>query len=35
MGLDSGMRNISVKITVEIFIITISDLYQIFYNALA
>lgn len=31
MGMDSGMRNITEKITAEIFIITISDLYQISY----
>lgn len=29
--MDSGMRNITVTITVEGFIITISDLYQISY----
>lgn len=31
MGMDNGMRNITVKITIEFFIITISDLYQISY----
>lgn len=31
MGMDSGMRNITVKITVEAFRIIISDLYQISY----
>lgn len=31
MGMDGRMRNITVKITVEVFIITISDLYLISY----
>lgn len=31
MGMGGGMRDITVKITVEVFIITISNLYQTSY----